>query len=184
MFKFLIIPILLMQIYYLIKFYYIKNHDKVLFNYCQLRRDIMTKLRKDGLILNDNDFRVLTELTNYVDHIIHYYKLHKKHTFRLKNFLEFLKKSQNTVKKVNRLNNTNNEEVKTFIDKAGYYTIFGIVRHTPFFFSQVMLHILVFFSKILIHRVNVKSTTLVKMATYALWLDKEVKEYGVKLRLA
>src|SRR6266702_1750215 len=85
-FYFLIIPSLVVLALVCLDLCRIKKHDKVLYRFCQIRRESMSFLRKKGFSLSVHDYTVLKEMLDGLDITIHNYNACKCKVFNYRNF--------------------------------------------------------------------------------------------------
>lgn len=84
MFYVLIIPAFIMSLFMIVHLLSIKRHDKVLFQLCHIRREVMSLLRDDNFDMPRDDYISLRRLLDALNINIHHYKKHKSLLFNFR----------------------------------------------------------------------------------------------------
>ncbi len=185
MLELILSPVLLIAIYYIIKFNRMKNHDRILFEYCQLRRDIMSVLRRENFNLSKEDYSNYMEILDLLNSIIHYYNLHKQYTFRLKNLIRNLKEAKNKTNKIYKIKAKNNEDLERIRKQFIIITINAIIKNTPFFNSKIIFYLLKFSAQLMIAIIKNHSKKFIKdmakIISYIKWIEHEAHSNNIKI---
>lgn len=91
MFYIAMVPVLLASAYMLLTLRALAKHDKVLYAFCDLRRDIMTVLREHAFDLTREDYIALREIEQATSATIHDYRFCKIYLFNFRKFREAMR---------------------------------------------------------------------------------------------
>lgn len=79
-------PVLLMIVAMILRLRALKKHDKVLYAFCQLRRDTMSLIREHNYDLCRQDYIALRDIEDGLSDTIHDYNMHKVYLFNFRKF--------------------------------------------------------------------------------------------------
>ncbi len=125
-FYFLIIPVLIGSCYMIWRLRRMAKHDRVLFRFCQNRRDIMAIIRGRNFDLPREDYIALRELLEVTNNTIHEYNVHKTSLFDFRKFIRDAQRLNSIRRKMEELDNMNT-------DVAHLYHKFGLSMLYAFF---------------------------------------------------
>jgi hypothetical protein len=156
-----------------------KKHDRVLFRFCQIRRDIIVIMREPGFNPSKSDYRILRVLLDGANATIHEYNSCKIKLFNFRNFIALAKEYQRNAQKVDKLS-TSNPAINEIKEKYKRAMILAFLSYTPLIKSQIAFQItsgiiLAIFG--LMINLGLKSLGIEKSFDYLSWLNKEIKEY-------
>ena len=165
-----------------------QKHDRVLFPFCQLRRDVMSFLyrnsMKDAGSLSPSEYRFIRQMLNVLDATIHNYNQHKTSMFNLRKIakhLETYRKASETALKV-----PDHPEVQEFHQRIHRLLVVAFLAYTPLIRWEVALHLIVLAGRIG-YRVG-KQEALRREAEYiaesAEKVRKDARHYNVSLHYA
>ena len=165
-----------------------QKHDRVLFPFCQLRRDVMSFLyrnsMKDADSLSPSEYGFIRQLLNVLDATIHNYNQHKTSMFNLRKIakhLETYRKASETALKV-----PDHPEVQEFHQRIHRLLVVAFLAYTPLIRWELALRLIVLAGRIG-YRVG-KQEALRREAEYIAESAEKVREdarhYNVSLHYA
>ena len=166
----------------------IQKHDRVLFPFCQLRRDVMRFLyqnsMKDADSLSPSEYRFIRQLLTVLDAAIHNYNQHKTSMFNLRKIakhLEAYRKASETALKV-----PDHPEIQIFHQRIRRLMVEAFLAYTPLIRWELALRLIVLAGRIGYH--VGKQEALRREAEYiaesAEKVRKDARHYNVSLRYA
>lgn len=174
---FLLTPTLIFLIIQIDRIYLITKHDRVLYMFCQLRREMIYFLRNENPILNEQDKISILKLLELTNHCIHHFKDHKKRTFKFKIFkIVFFTKSTIENMKENDFF-TENIRIQAMQKKFILVMLYAAYSYTSFLSLRLIGFILKLLLKIHLKRLNDSVANLI-------WLVNEynnVPKYKLEL---
>lgn len=124
----------------------VARHDRVLFPFCQLRRDIMRFLRehmpKEANALSREEYRSILRLVAVVGVTIHHYNQHKTLMFNLREIERYLNEYRATLKET-PINLTDNAEIQELHARFVRCLAEAFLAYTPMIRSERALRVLV-----------------------------------------
>lgn len=168
-FYFLIIPSLVMLTGMLFALYKMTKHDRVLYRFCQIRRETMALLRKRGFSLPENDYLALKQLLHGLDITIHNYNTCKYTVFNYRYLTRKLEELKNETSKF-KAKKAKTREIVQLTDKFRHTMIYAFLSYTPFLRSQWIIKFILLLLKILVKLGVRKFSTL---ADDLLWLNNQ-----------
>ena len=127
-----------------------QKHDRVLFPFCQLRRDVMSFLyrnsMKDADSLSPSEYEFIRQLLNVLDATIHSYNQHKTSMFNLRKIakhLETYRKASETALKV-----PDHPEVQEFHQRIHQLLVVAFLAYTPLIRWELALRLIVLAGRI------------------------------------
>ncbi len=177
-----IAPVLVLAIFYVYIIKRLQKHDNVLYDFCQLRRDVMTVMRRDNLQIDKENYMHLNDLLVVLNHNIHYYNEHKKTTFNIENYIKYLREIKKTSNKIEQKVKIVNGEIRQLYKNYGYVMFYAFFQYTPFIRSKVVFAILLLLYQAITKIVQGSSVKLVRALSYMIWLRGEANSYNIKLR--
>jgi hypothetical protein len=149
LFEFMII---FMLIYMICKFRRLNKHDRVLYPFCQLRREIYKYFSEVKVNIDIDDYKDLNDLLAMDDKVIHTYNQNKSCLFNFRKFRRFIKTQfeelRETTEKMEERKFSNNPKIsqlqKNFIGSL----FFAFFEYTPFIKSEVAIKLMIAIIKI------------------------------------
>ena len=130
----------------------VAKHDRVLFPFCQLRRDIMRFLREhlpdEANALSKEEYDSVLRLLDVVSETIHNYNQHKTAMFDVRKALKFSKKYRHTLAQATPINLTENAEIQKFHHQFKGLLAKAFLAYTPLIRSEILLRFFVVRSQI------------------------------------
>ena len=165
-----------------------QKHDRVLFPFCQLRRDVMSFLyrtsMKDADSISPSEYRFIRQLLHVLDATIHSYNQHKTLMFNLRKIAKHLKtyqKASETALKV-----PDHPEIRGFHERIHRLLVVAFLAYTPLIRWELALRLIVLAARIS-YRVG-KQEALRREAEYiaesAEKVRKDARHYNVSLHYA
>jgi hypothetical protein len=136
-FYILMIPSMLSALIMIFMLHRLRKHDRVLFEFCENRRDIMGYLREEGADLSVGDYVDVRSLVEVANGRIHYFNECKPYHFNLRRFMEYL----GSVKQDDEAIHIENERVVQLYDRHVYALLRAFFAFTPFIKSELVLGI-------------------------------------------
>ncbi len=113
---------ILFQIIFIIKLIKKQKHDKVLYGFCQTRRDVMKYLRDNYENLSDKDYSDIKVLISPLNASIHDFNYHKYKSFNLRKIEKLMRQTKHDVQTIRiNFNNENIDIQKIQISFIGNY---------------------------------------------------------------
>lgn len=141
-----ILILVIIILFTLFEFIYLKNiqkHDRYIFEFCDLRRDIITYLYEERNRLSRADYIQLREILDTNNTTIHNYKENKYTMFNFRRFIDKLRTIEN-----DRSGKVNESkvlpEIKDFQVRLVHIIFNAFIAYTPFLKSEVILKVLYF----------------------------------------
>ena len=150
MFYLLIVPVYIMTFYMFFHLLKIKKHDKVLYKFCEVRRDIMAILRKENFNLPKDDYLALRRLLMVLNDSIHYYDDHKTGLFNIRKFFKFLDKFKEQLTQVDNFEIPQKPEIINLYKDFTLTMLLAFFTFTPLLKYEFFLNFLMYISKALI----------------------------------
>ena len=166
----------------------IQKHDRVLFPFCQLRRDIMSflyrNLMKDADSFSPSEYGFIRQLLNVLDATIHNYNQHKTSMFNLRKIvkhLETYRKASEIALKV-----PDHPEVQEFHQRIHRLLVVAFLAYTPLIRWELALRLIVLARRIGYH--IGRQEAFLREAEYVVEsaekVRKDARHYNVSLRYA
>ena len=165
-----------------------QKHDRVLFPFCQLRRDVMSFLyrnsMKDADSLSPSEYRFIRQLSTVLDATIHNYNQHKTSMFNLRKIAKHLKtyrKASETELKV-----PDHPEIQEFHERIHRLLVVAFLAYTPLIRWELAVRLIVLSGRVGYH--VGKQEALRREAEYiaesAEKVRKDARHYNVSLHYA
>lgn len=126
----------------------IARYDRMLFPFCQLRRDMMRFLREhmpnESNALTRKEYESTLRLLEVLSTIIHNYSQHKTTLFNLRKVAKLLRKYRDVMKKIEPIQTTENKQIQIFHNRFAVCSAKAFLAYTPLIRSEVVLRICVF----------------------------------------
>ena len=164
-----------------------QKHDRVLFPFCQLRRDVMSFLYRNVMIdadsLSPSEYEFIRQLLHVLDATIHNYNQHKTLMFNLRKIakhLETYRKASETALKV-----PDHPEIQEFHGRIHRLLVIAFLAYTPLIRWELALRLTVV---VAIAIAFGRQETLRREAEYVVEsaekVRKDARHYNVSLRYA
>lgn len=147
MFYLLIIPALIMLSFMIIQLYAMKKHDTILFEFCQIRRDLMKILKREDVHNLEEDYIALRKLIEFLNITIHNYDEMKTSIFNIRIFFQYLKQFDKDSKKIEKIKISRNKEIIEIYSKFSIAMFKAFLAYTPFIKSQFCLYLIIYLLK-------------------------------------
>ncbi len=181
-----IVPVILMSVGMLYRLQRLTKHDKVLYKFCQLRRDTIQVLREKSFNLTKEEFFSIRELLFTLDEAIHNYDRLKIEIFTLGEFVgEHFRKVKATVTKTKdtvtvgvvsaQFELPKNTKIRELYQAYFAAMFFAFFVYTPFIRFTIVLNGLKTLTKIIGHFFE----NFRKYHTNIAWLKEESQKFGV-----
>ena len=165
-----------------------QKHDRVLFPFCQLRRDVMSFLYrnmiKDADSLSPLEYRFIRQLLTVLDATIHNYNQHKTSMFNLRKIarrLETYQKVSETALKV-----PDHPEIQEFHQRIHRLLVVAFLAYTPLIRWELAVRLIVLAGRIGYR--DGKQEALRREAAYVVEsaekVRKDARHYNVSLHYA
>lgn len=135
------LPPLLMSVFMAWRLHVLKKHDRVLYKFCETRRQLMGLMREQNYNLGRQDYLALKQLSIWTDYAIHYYNDGKRSMFNARRVMEEIKTLKQVDKRIKRRVIRDPEVGKLY--RQFINALFsGFLAFTPFFRSELVLRLL------------------------------------------
>jgi len=120
----------------------VRNHDRVLYRFCQVRRDIMTILRDRGFEMTKSDYHALRDLLEAVSDTIHHFNECKSTIFNIRTLSRIIREFRESGRAINKINIPKDAaSAKTFVDFR-MAMVMAFLAYTPFFRSEIAARVI------------------------------------------
>ena len=143
----LFIPFALWSVVTIYQLRAMKRHDRVLFRFCQIRRDTMAYLRSNYETLTKEDYDRSLQLLEQLNATIHFYDEHKISTFNVRPFVVFLRTMKNSAEHVDCMAARDRGPVAVLSRRCSQAFTFAFFSFTPWIKSEVTFRIVVLLVK-------------------------------------
>ncbi|HKV42152.1 MAG TPA: hypothetical protein VJX67_23310, partial [Blastocatellia bacterium] len=123
------------------------RHDRVLYRFCEIRREIMNLIRDNAFEMDRTDYYAFRDLLEVVSFTIHDYNACKIHSFNFRRFREWLKDAKQLGGKIE----TQNRRVLDLRAKYSWAMLDAFFAYTPFLKSEIAVKVLLIGAKALMH---------------------------------
>jgi hypothetical protein len=148
------------------------KHDKVLFRFCQIRRDIITLMYAEHHKMKSADYKAIRTLLDATSLTIHEFNQLKATMFNLRWFIDWMRKYKTKAVKIDELS-TSDERIMEIKNKYRIATLAAFLSYTPLIRSQITLMVFLALSKFLLS-VGIKSLKLQSLLNYLAWLKEDM----------
>lgn len=154
----------------------ITKHDKVLFRFCQLRRDIMRLIDSEALQMSKADYRSLRTMLDATNVTIHEFNNFKITMFNFRWFISWLKKHKREASNMDKLA-TKNAQINKLFDEYRIALVKAVLSYTPFIKSQITIMVCLAVLQFLF-RLGLRSLSLKNLVNYLSWLKDEMDTHS------
>lgn len=144
MFYLLVVPVVILQLVMLFKLYHLRKHDRVLYRFCQVRRELMELLREKGQNMSSRDHDFARHMVASLHSAIHNFKDHKKRMFDFWLIVEAARQFRISVEDLKSLPTTDNRKLLQVKQKFGRSIVLALIAYTPIVGFRPMIHIIDF----------------------------------------
>lgn len=134
-----LLPVLLLSLAMIFKLLSLRKHDRVLYRFCQLRRDIMAYLRDKRDRIPPEDYEQVRMLLQIVNQDIHNYNHYKRNKFNIRYLLREARHLFKSARAAEIKKIKNNAKVEGFYKDYGLALVSAFLSYTPFFKSKIIL---------------------------------------------
>ena len=165
-----------------------QKHDRVLFPFCQLRRDVMRFLHVNVIenvhSLSSEEYRFIRQLLNLLDNTIHNYNRHKTSMFNVRKIAKHLRmyrKVSETALKV-----PDHPEIRKFDERIHRLLVAAFLAYTPLIRWELALRLMVFAYRIGYHagKQEARRREAEYVVESAEKVRNDARHYNVSLRYA
>jgi hypothetical protein len=181
-FYIIIVPALIISIIAIIDLRNMAKHDKVLFAFCQNRRDLMAIIREKNFSLSRQDYYALRDLTEFTGETIHHFNDFKPYLFNLRRFIEYVltvKDADESLKE----RHIENQEIAKLYSHFVRIMLTAFFTFTPFIKSELAIRACVFLLKA-IARVGGRylKYKAKKLVEVLVWVEHEADQHNFSLK--
>lgn len=174
----LLVMLLFFQFYSNRKLKNINKHDKILFFFCDHRRDIMKYLRKDGFNISLKEFKEIKQILSITSNSIHYFDTHKTTTFNFRVMKKLIIEGKKNIEKV-RIIPSDNEKIQAFQFEFVNNYLMVVFTFTPFMKPRFRFYIIFSLLKLVIKigklGIKIGIEKAKEAIKYLLWYENEYK---------
>ncbi len=124
------------------------KHDRVLFPFCQLRRDIMCFLREhmpdQPNALSREEYDSVLRLLDVVSDVIHHYNRHKTVMFNFRRVIKFSMKYRDTLEQAKPIEMTGNAKIQEFHHRFVGLLAKAFIAYTPLIRWEMVLRFIAY----------------------------------------
>lgn len=148
-FYLLIVPSFAIILVTMFELVHIQKHDRILYSYCQLRRNILAFLRSDGLKLSEYEYQLTNKMLEFVGITIHDFNMFKKEVFNFRKAKKLLKASVRAHHHKDIFVETENKNISRLQNQFRYCIIISMFAYTPFIMSELAVRFIYSVGKVL-----------------------------------
>jgi len=152
----------------------LRKHDRILFSFCQIRRDAMQLIASRQLSLSKAEYNSVRDLSLCLNVVIHDYDECKNTIFNIRRLIRMMKAFKQTTKDVDRIKIPNDPEIIQLHSKFRIAMFEAFLTYTPLIRSEILVKLLVMILAFIGNR-GVKS--MGKAGEYFNWLLDEMKNF-------
>jgi len=168
-----ILIFLLLRLHY--KSYKIKKHDDVLFQFCNIRRDVMKYLRDNMDHISQEEYKSLKHLLKQLNILIRDYEALTSMIFDLGHLFKEADKTRKYVLILEKIKLPDNKEIERLYFNQKRAMLYAFMRYTPFVRS-IILPVLVTSLKFLIQKLfSYLNEKIPQIETTIRWLEDKIK---------
>lgn len=141
MLSIILIPALAVVLYGVIQVREARKHDRVLYRFCQIRRDVMDVLRSENQSLSAEDYAAGRRLLDFLNLTISLYREHRTKMFDWRAFVRFAREYRQSATQIVALSSTRHKALSNAVMKTGWAALLGFLAYTPFIKSETALRL-------------------------------------------
>ena len=142
MFYLLFVPVFVLMFFELRYLLGLRKHDRVLFPFCNIRRELMTLLRDHHQDLSVEDYLYARNMLNALSHTVSIYRDHKSRFFNFRAFLRFLRAYQSSADEIAKIPRTKHPQLQAMEQQLNWAMFRGFMAYTPFLRSEIVVRVL------------------------------------------
>lgn len=162
-----------------------QKHDRMLFPFCQIRRDVMRFLHvnviENTASLSPEEYKFVRQLLNGLDATIHNYNQHKTSMFNIREIAEHLKMYRKV--SMAALETLDHPEIREFHERIRRFLVTAFIAYTPLIRWDLALRLVVF-----AYRMSKQDEARRREAEYVVRsaekIRSDARHYNVSLRYA
>ena len=152
------------------------KRDRVLFLFCQIRRNIMETLRDDGSNISKSDYAVIRDLLDTMSTTIHYFDHLKITMFNFRRFIALVKDYRKNANKIDNLS-TSNAKINALKNEYRGAMFYAFLSYTPLMKPQMAVALFISVLGFLL-RFGFQSLQLEKFIGYLSWFKNEMNTFS------
>ena len=166
-----ILPSLVLCFFALVYLHYVRKHDRVLFRFCQIRRDMMSLLRERGTELSKEDYAALRFFLKGINNLVQRYSVHKFKMFNARAFVAWVRNNAKLLEESAAIPESDDKEIQALQLRTTIAIALGFFAYTRFLRFEVMAKFLAHLAKLF---ARFGSGVLKKYGDKALWTLNQV----------
>lgn len=119
----------------------VKRHDRVLYRFCQVRRDIMTLFRDRGFEMSKHDYFALRDLLEVVNDTIHHFHECKSTIFNFRTLHRMARELRESDLAFGEIEFPKDKDALAVIERYRGAMFRAFLTYTPFIKSEIALRI-------------------------------------------
>lgn len=179
MFSIALLPVLVMSAFMIVRLARLEKHDRVLFRFCAVRRQLMQLLRESGTDLSRHDYAAARELLDMLDAAIQNYHQTKQVLLNGRRFLRFLNAYSTTAGAVERLPAIHDARLREVRVQFARAVFLGYLEYTLLLRSELLarwsIASFLFFAHLGLRRMRSLAGALITAKTVA---ERQGRELG------
>jgi len=173
MFYLLILPSLALSVWMISKLLGIRKHDKVLYAFCQIRRDAITLIDKRELSFERVGYHSVRNLLNSLNIMIHNYEGCKVHVFNVRRLFALLKDYKHLSRQAEKIIIPEDAEIVDLHQRFRRAMIGAFFAYTPFIRSEITAWV---FFQLFTFLAKTGASSMRMAAENLHWLIEEMKD--------
>lgn len=122
----------------------LRKHDKVLYRFCQVRREILEVLRNRGFEMNKQDYFAIRDLLEVVNGTIHHYNHCKSTVFNFRTLTKMIRDLRESGQAIAEIKTPKDPELAKVFDSFRMAMVGAFLTYTPFFRSEITARIVLY----------------------------------------
>jgi hypothetical protein len=172
MFYLLILPTLALSVMMICNFLSMRKHDKVLYVFCQIRRDIILLVDQRGLEFERVGYHSVRNLLNSINIMIHNYEGCKVQLFNIRRLMALLKNYKHITRQAEKIVIPDDAEIIVLHKRFRRAMVCAFFAYTPFIRSEITAWV---FFKLFTFLAKTGAKSMKTAADNLCWLVEEVK---------
>lgn len=164
------------SLWMVIKLKGLENHDQVLYNFCQLRREMMSYLRIKSDRIPRKDYVAIRELLDIVNSTIADYNNYKVVIFNFNNFMKEIDRIYKSTKKANKARDISNDKVEKFYKDYKHAMFVAFWTYTPLLKHKLVVGVFVNLIGLVASNYFERHKTILK------WVSSETDSVKLQMR--
>jgi hypothetical protein len=138
MFYIALLPVLVLSVITIVRLARLEKHDRVLFRFCEVRRQLMSLLRETGTDLSRDDYAAARTLLDMLESTIQNYHQTKQVLLNGRRFLRFLDAYSTTAGAVERLPAIHDARLREVRVRFARAVFLGYLEYTLLLRSELL----------------------------------------------